>query len=156
MGQKFLPIGPDHGPDERRDEKRHQYHRDRSVEGPADVAEVRRVCSEVNGPVLYNIAGLSPRFSLEEMEEIGIRMAIAPGATFRATMMAVHDLAVALRDQGPMAEFEFNERYKRHPLGDQHTFAGFDRIRAWEEAYLPREEQEKYEGTLGHLPAPPA
>ena len=125
------------------------------VEGPADVEEVRRVCSEVNGPVLYNIAGLSPRFSLEEMSEIGIRMAIAPGATFRATMMAVHDLAVALRDQGPMAEFEFNERYKRHPLGDQHTFAGFDRIRAWEEAYLPPRSRRSTRN-VGPQPAPPA
>jgi 2-methylisocitrate lyase-like PEP mutase family enzyme len=123
------------------------------VEGPTSVEEVRRICREVKGPIFYNMTGVSPRFTLAQMQELGIAVAITPGATFRVTMQAVYDFAVALREQGPLAEAEFAERFKRHPLGDLHTFAGFDRIREWEEAFLPPEELEKYADSVGHQPA---
>lgn len=123
------------------------------VEGPTSVEEVRRVCKEVRGPVFYNQTGVSPRFGLEEMRELGIAVAISPGATLRATIQAVYDLAVDMRERGPTAEADFNERFKKHPLGDLHTFAGFDQVRAWEEAYLPSEEMDKYVDSVGHQPA---
>src|SRR5438874_5834673 len=85
------------------------------VEGPTSVEEVRRVCREVKGPVFYNQTGVSPRFSLAQMQELGIAVTIIPGATFRATIEAVYALAVALRAEGPLAEERFAERFKRHP-----------------------------------------
>ena len=124
------------------------------VEGPTSVDEVRRVCREVKGKIFYNQTGVSPRFSLPQMQELGIALTILPGATFRATIEAVYDLAVALRDEGPLAEERFAERFKGHPLGDLHTFAGFDRIREWEAQYLPPEEQDKYADSVGHQPTP--
>jgi 2-methylisocitrate lyase-like PEP mutase family enzyme len=126
------------------------------VEGPTSMDEVRRVCREVRGPVFYNQTGVSPRLSLEQMRELGIAMTIVPGALFRATITAVYDLALALRERGPLAEAEFIERFKQHPLGDVHTFAGFDRIRAWEEAFLPPDELDKYDDSVGHQPTTPA
>jgi hypothetical protein len=66
--------------------------------------------------------------------------------------MAVHDLAVALKQQGALAEVEVDARTKTHPVGNLHLFAGFDRIRALEASYLPAEAQQKYAGTLGHMP----
>ena len=122
------------------------------VEGPTSVEEVRRVCREVHGQVFYNLAGVSPRFGQAEMEELGIKVAIAPGATFRATMTAVYDLALAMREKGSIAEHEFDQKFKQHPLADYHTFAGFDRIRAWEAEFMPADEQAKYQGTVGHMP----
>jgi 2-methylisocitrate lyase-like PEP mutase family enzyme len=122
------------------------------VEGPTSVDEVKRICGEVKGPVFYNQTGVSPRFSLEQMNELGIAVTIIPGATFRATIQAVYDLAVALRDEGPLAESRFIEGFKKHPLGDLHTFAGFDEVRAWEEAFLPLEDLEKYDDSVGHQP----
>jgi 2-methylisocitrate lyase-like PEP mutase family enzyme len=116
------------------------------------VEEVRRICREVKGPVFYNQTGVSPRFSLAEMQELGIAVTILPGATFRATIEAVYNLAVALRDEGPLAEERFAREFAKHPLGDLHTFAGFDRIRQWEAQYLPPEELEKYAGSIGHQP----
>src|SRR5215813_2214751 len=74
------------------------------VEGPTSVNEVRRICKEVHGPVFYNQTGVSPRFSLEEMNELGIAVTILPGATFRATIQAVYDFASELRQRGPVAE----------------------------------------------------
>ncbi len=122
------------------------------VEGPTDVDEVKRICSEVKGPILYNQTGVSPRFTREDLNDLGIAITITPGATFRATMMAIYDLAVELRDNGPIAEKRFNDAYKDHPMGDLHTFAGFDQVMAWEKAFLGEEELEKYADSIGHQP----
>ena len=122
------------------------------VEGPTSVEEVRRICREVKGPIFYNQTGVSPHFTLEQMQELGIAVTIVPGATLRATIEAVYDLAVALRDEGPLAEARCIERFKKHPLGDLHAFAGFDQVRAWEEAFLPPEHLEKYADSVGHQP----
>ncbi len=122
------------------------------VEGPTNVDEVKRICAEVKGPIFYNQTGVSPRFSMEDLRELGIAMTITPGATFRQTMMAVYDLAVKLRDEGPLAEKEFNEQYQNHPMGDLHTFAGFDQVMAWEKEFMGEEELAKYADSVGHQP----
>jgi 2-methylisocitrate lyase-like PEP mutase family enzyme len=121
------------------------------VEGPTSVEEVRRVCQEVRGPVFYNQTGLSPRFSLAQLRDLGIAVAILPGVALRATVRAVWDLAAALRERGPLAEAELDQALRGHPMGDLHTFAGFDQIRAWEEEFLSAEE-DRYAGSLGHQP----
>jgi 2-methylisocitrate lyase-like PEP mutase family enzyme len=123
------------------------------VEGPTSVAEVQRVCREVRGPVFYNQTGVSPRLTLEQMQELGIAVTILPGATLRVALQAIWDFAAALRQEGPAAETRFAERFRDHPVGDLHTFAGFDQIRAWEAEYLPAEELDKYQGSVGHQPA---
>jgi len=122
------------------------------VEGPTSEDEVRRICAEIKGPVFYNMTGISPRFTLDEMKALGIAVAIAPGALLRASLAAMHDLALAMRGEGPMAEARFFEQFGRHPLGDLHTFAGFDQIRAWETEYLSEEAMRKYERAVGHVP----
>jgi len=122
------------------------------VEGPTSVAEVERVCREVKGPIFYNQTGVSPRLSRDEMERLGIAITIFAGAAHRATMQAVYDFGVALRDEGPGAEARFIERFAKHPIGNVHQFAGFDQIRAWEEAFLPPDELAKYQGSVGHQP----
>lgn len=122
------------------------------VEGPTSVDEVKRVCAEVEGPVFYNQTGISPRFSAEQMTELGIAATILPGATLRVTMQAVYDFAVQLRDEGALAEQSFFQQFKDHPLGDFHTFAGFDQVRRWEEAYLEEEALAKYSDSVGFQP----
>ena len=122
------------------------------VEGPTGMAEVERMCREVRGPVFYNMTGVSPRMSLERMQELGIAITITAGTAMRATLQAVYDIAVKLRDEGPMAEAAFAESFKKHPLGDLHTFAGFDEIREWENAFLPAEQLDKYADSVGHQP----
>ena len=122
------------------------------VEGPTSVDEIRRVCQEVRGPVFYNQTGVSPRLTPDQMKELGIAVTILPGATLRVALQAIWDFATALRAEGPAAEARFAERFKDHPVGDLHTFAGFDQIRAWEAEYLPPEEQEKYQASVGHQP----
>jgi len=123
------------------------------VEGPVDVGEVQRVCAEVKGPILYNQTGVSPRFTQDELQALGIAVVIAPGTTMRATMQVVYDLAVAMREDGPAAEKRFIEEFENHPIGDFHTFAGFDQIMAWEKEFLGEAELVKYADSVGHKPA---
>ena len=122
------------------------------VEGPTSVDEIQRVCREVRGPVFYNQTGVSPRLTPDQMKELGIAVTILPGATLRVALQAIWDFAAALRAEGPAAEARFAERFKDHPVGDLHTFAGFDQIRAWEVEYLPAEELQKYQASVGHQP----
>lgn len=122
------------------------------VEGPKDVAEVARIGAEVKGPVFYNMTGISPRLSAEQMAALGIRVCILPGAAMRATIMAIHDFAHALRTDGPMAEAAYDARFRQHPMGNLHGFSGFDRIREMEAEFLPEASAQKYEGGLGYAP----
>ena len=122
------------------------------VEGPKDKEEVAHICQAVKGPVFYNMTGISPRFTAEEMAAIGIRACILPGAAMRATIMAIHDFATTLKAEGPMAEAAYDARFKQHPMGNLHGFAGFDRIREMEAKFLPAEAAEKYQGGLGYAP----
>jgi 2-methylisocitrate lyase-like PEP mutase family enzyme len=122
------------------------------VEGPKDKEEVAHICQAVKGPVFYNMTGISPRFTAEEMAAIGIRACILPGAAMRATIMAIHDFAATLKAEGPMAEAAYDARFKQHPMGNLHGFAGFDRIREMEAEFLPAEAAEKYQGGLGYAP----
>ena len=122
------------------------------VEGPTSAEEVKRICKEVKGPVFYNMTGVSPRFTIEEMRALGIAVCISPNAMLRSALGAMHDLAKELREEGPVAETRFMQRFKDHPLGDLHTFAGFDQVRAWEKEYLGEEAMKKYADSVGHVP----
>ena len=122
------------------------------VEGPTSADEVKRILREVTGPVFYNMTGVSPRYTLEEMRALGIAVCISPNAMLRSALGAMHDLAKDMRAQGPVAETRFMEGFRKHPLGDLHTFAGFDQVRAWEKEYLGEEAMKKYADSVGHVP----
>ncbi len=122
------------------------------VEGPKDFSEVERICREVNGPILYNQTGISPRLNEAQMAELGIAVTILPGAALRAQLRAVYDFAATLKEEGALAEARLDSELQGHPVGDFHTFAGFDQIREWEERFLGEEELAKYADTLGHMP----
>ena len=122
------------------------------VEGPTSAEEVARICREVKGRVFYNMTGVSPRFTMDEMRAMGIALCISPNAMLRSALGAMHDLALEMKAEGPVAETRFMQRFKDHPLGDLHTFAGFDRIRALEREYLGEEAMKKYADSVGHVP----
>jgi 2-methylisocitrate lyase-like PEP mutase family enzyme len=122
------------------------------VEGPTSREEVERIRREVKGPVFYNMTGVSPRYTMEEMRSLGIAVCISPNAMLRTALAAMHDLAAQMKAEGPVAETRFMESFRRHPLGDLHTFAGFDQVRAWEREYLGEEAMKKYADSVGHVP----
>ena len=122
------------------------------VEGPTSVEEVRRICAEIRGPVFYNMTGVSPRFTLAQMQDMGVSICITALTLVRASLLAMHDIAVRLRDEGPMADVDVIGRFDKHGIGNLHSFSGFDEVRRLEEAFLPKEELEKYSDSIGHVP----
>ena len=122
------------------------------VEGPISKEEVARVTREVSGPVLYNQAGVSPRLSISELKELGVAIAIDPNVLTLLSIQTMHDFATDFNQRGPAAAKELTERMATHPINNMHKFSGFDQIREWEQSFLPKEEQEKYANTVGHMP----
>ncbi len=53
------------------------------IEGPTSVEEVKRICREVKGPVFYNMTGVSPRFTMDDLRGLGVAVCISPNAMLR-------------------------------------------------------------------------
>jgi 2-methylisocitrate lyase-like PEP mutase family enzyme len=125
------------------------------VEGPADDAELARVGREVDGPVLYNFVGelgSSPYVELSSLEEWGFDVVLFPVVSTLSTIANVHaDLDTFASD--PVAAMrEVDEEFAAQPTGSLHEFSGFPEVVAWEDQYLPDEDRDKYEGSLGDDP----
>lgn len=122
------------------------------VEGPTCKEEVALFCKEIDGPILYNFAGNSPRFSAEELEELGVAIAILPGGGSRVMNRALHEFATQLKVQGPAYEGEWLDKYGKDPMVNIHDFIGFPLVRQLEDRYLSQEETKKYEDSIGFQP----
>jgi len=89
------------------------------VEAPRDVAQMRRICSELDGPNLANMieGGSTPVLSLEELDEIGFAAVTYPVAATFVVAKAMRDFMGYLAANGTtvgydpdMLQFdEFNE-----------------------------------------------
>jgi len=87
--------------------------------------------------------------TFDDIAALGYKAMHTSLAGMRATMMATWDYAVDLKQRGATAEIDFQKRLRTHPMGAFHEMAGFPRIRAMEEKYLPAEELKKYEESVG-------
>lgn len=123
------------------------------VEAPLSKEELRKIVNEVQAPILYNVAGVSPHLPIDELEEIGISLVIYPGVSLWASAKAVWDYVQAIKAKGTQAVIDFQEQMKGHPLEQFHAFAGFPEIRQMEEKYLPKADMvRRYEETIGYKP----
>jgi methylisocitrate lyase len=104
------------------------------VEAPETNEQMRRICSELDGPCLANNieAGTSPVLPADELQEIGYALMTHPVAATYTVAKAIRELMEALLRDGTtaavrdrMAEFdEFSE------------IVGLDRLREREQNYL--------------------
>jgi 2-methylisocitrate lyase-like PEP mutase family enzyme len=125
------------------------------VEGPTDDAELQRVGSEVDGPVLYNFVGdlgSSPYVDLDSLAEWGFDVVIFPIVSTLSTIANVHADLAAFADDPVAAMRDVDDAFTAQPTGDLHEFSGFPEVVGWEEQYLTAEDQDKYEGSLGDDP----
>lgn len=122
------------------------------VEGPTSEAEVRRVLAEVHGPILYNQTGVSPRFSREQLQALGLAVVIFAGVLLRVSIASMLQYATAFQERGPIVDDASLDRNELFPLPKLHAFSGFDQVRRLEEEFLPAAHIEKYEGSLGYRP----
>ena len=88
------------------------------VEGPTDVEEVKRICSRGQGSdPLQSDRYFAALHAWRSCSRSASPLRSLPGATFRTTMMAIYDLAVELRDEGPIAEEAFQRQVQGSPDG---------------------------------------
>jgi len=119
------------------------------VEGPTTADEVEQVGSSVDGPLLYNCTGISPLMDADELEAAGFDILLYPGVCTRTTIISMYEAAVKMKENKTDAIGEIYEQMDQLPIGGLHQFSDFSQIVDWEEQFLPEEEQEKYEETLG-------
>lgn len=122
------------------------------VEGPTDESELERIGREVDGPLVYNFVGdlgSSPYVELSVLEELGFDLVLFPIAATLSTIANVYaDFSTFAED--PVAAMRaIDNDFNSQPIGSLHEFSGFPEVVEWERQYLPDEEQEKYEGSLG-------
>lgn len=119
------------------------------VEGPVDEDEIARVGEEVDAPLLYNFAGISPKLPPNRLEELGFDIVIFPGFSFQAAILSVYNNAQKAQEDGMVSVYEsYDAAFDSVPF-DYHEFAGFPDVVQWEEEYLPEDESKKYDDTVG-------
>lgn len=111
------------------------------VEAPESVAQMRRICAELDGPCLANNieAGTTPVLPAAELQEIGYAVATNPVAATYTVARAIRELMEALRRDGTtdavrdrMVDFaEFNE------------MVGLSELREREQGYLGAAKRKK-------------
>lgn len=122
------------------------------VEGPVDEDEVRAVGEGVDAPVLYNCTGISPMLDADTLEKYGFNVVIYPGVSTRATILGLYRWLESVQEEGSAAVAELYEEFDELPIGNFHDFSGFPEVVEWEESYLPDDDADKYEGSLGEKP----
>lgn len=122
------------------------------VEGPTNEREIERIGQEVDGPVLYNFVGdlgSSPYVDLSLLEEWGFDLVLFPIAATLSTIANVHADFTNFANDPVTAMRRIDDDFNDQPVGSLHEFSGFPEVIEWERQYLPDEDQEKYEGSLG-------
>ncbi|SIS17551.1 isocitrate lyase/PEP mutase family protein [Natronorubrum thiooxidans] len=125
------------------------------VEGPTDEAELERLGREVDGPLVYNFVGdlgSSPYVELSSLEEWGFDLVLFPIAATLSTIANVYADFETFADDPVEAMRDIDDAFNDQPVGSLHEFSGFPEVVEWERQYLPEDEQEKYEGSLGDDP----
>jgi len=122
------------------------------VEGLLSEEEITEAVRRVNGPIVYNMIGISPIIPISRLIDIGVTIIGFGNAQWAATK-AMWDYAHDLKDRGMDAQIDYLKGMKGHPLEEFHDFAGFPEMKALEEKFLPKEEvEQKYKETLGYNP----
>lgn len=78
----------------------------------------REVCRRIPCPVLPSYSGPPPAPSFAEWTEMGAAVVSNAGSTTRVAVQAVWEFLHELRDQGPVAQTEWNDRARASRWGD--------------------------------------
>ena len=76
------------------------------VESPESEDEMKRICSEIDGPLLANMVegGSTPVFSADHLKSLGYALAIFPGSGFLAAGQALDTVYSDIRENGRTTE----------------------------------------------------
>jgi isocitrate lyase len=126
----------------------------------SDLAMPKRFAEEVHKeypqlPLYFNYSSNLKWFesgaTFDDVAAIGFNMMHVSLAGLRTSMQAMFDYAADLKKRGAVAEIEYEKKLLNHPMGSCNEFAGFPKIMALEEKYLPADElKKKYQQGGGH------
>jgi 2-methylisocitrate lyase-like PEP mutase family enzyme len=123
------------------------------IDGINSVRELELYPKKIKAPLDVGVTGLTPRLSIEELEQFGWRLVTFPGLLARACAKATWDWANKLKRLGTQALIDLEGDLKGHPVGDFYGFAGFHDVRQLEEKYLPKKlVKQRYKKTVGYEP----
>lgn len=108
------------------------------VEAPRSEAMMRYLCAALpDCPLLANMVegGRTPLFPVKDLEAMGYRVAIFPGAASRVIAFAVNALMTHLREHGGTADY-MDHMYDFDHLNE---LLELDAIRRWEQAHAEGE-----------------
>ncbi|HYZ01678.1 MAG TPA: isocitrate lyase/PEP mutase family protein [Candidatus Binatia bacterium] len=116
--------------------------------------ELREACARIPAPVLTSWGGPRPAPTLDELEQLGVRIALYPVVASKPGAQAVWELLHDFRERGTAAIEEWNARAAESRWGpvDMGRLVGADGVRGLEERYLPQDQRRDYDTTFGHRP----
>jgi 2-methylisocitrate lyase-like PEP mutase family enzyme len=76
------------------------------VEAPLDIAEMRRIASEIRAPQIANMVfgGLTPQVAESELAQLGFGGVLYANAALQAALKSVNDVMAALKRDGSLAQ----------------------------------------------------
>jgi 2-methylisocitrate lyase-like PEP mutase family enzyme len=121
-------------------------------EGLTSEAELERCVREIQAPIHYNRAGISPRLPLARLNELGVGLVSNATGALRASTAALVDYLTEFMsdDVDAVVRYEKDRAARKHPTTALHSFLGLDRVHELEKEFLPAEDAAKYEGSLGY------
>ncbi len=120
------------------------------VEALQSREEIKQFRAAVDGPLMASTNAIKPRPTAQELQEMG--MSIFHGIMFfKVGNAAMWDMLVTIKQRGPDAFMEWEEKNKDHPMAalNQFDLVGFPQVIEWEKKYLPPEDLSKYDKSLG-------
>lgn len=114
--------------------------------------ELAEACRQIPVPVLTIWGGPKPAPTIDEYEQLGVKVALYPTIAATAGMQAAWEVMTDLRERGAVALDEWAARVRACPAGParQGDLVGNDAVRRLEERFLPEERQRDYDTTFGH------
>ena len=116
--------------------------------------ELREACARIPAAVLTSWGGPRPAPTLDELEQLGVRIALYPVVASKPGAQAVWEMLHDFRERGTAAIEEWNARAAQSRWGavDLGRLTGADGVRRLEERYLPQDQRRDYDTTFGHRP----
>jgi len=105
-------------------------------------------------PLFFNYSSsfrwVDSPLTFKDVSGMGYKLIIVSLGCLRASLKAVWDYVVDLKERDEEAEKDFQKKLRNHPTEDFNAFAGFPGIREIEAKFLPSEEvRRKYEKSKG-------
>lgn len=114
--------------------------------------QIEQACRRIPAPVLPLWGGKGQMPGIQELEQLGARVALYPTITASAGGQAGWDILNGLKQTGTAAIEEWAARAQAQPWGvvDRHALVQDERVREIEERFLPESQQRDYANTFGH------